>query len=622
MPPARESLAASAPQAQIPVGATIGGRFRVEGLAQQDAVSQTYRATDLAHSGAAAIRIVPMRVLGPAAEQLESDVERAGSLVHKNLVEVVNIGREADFFYIATEQLDGQTLRDFVDARRREGRNVSFKGTCNLITHVANGLERAASILPHGGLNPSAIWVNKAGRVKVAELGLSRALPLLARRGAPQGAPDQAYVAPEVLGGQQATLQSDVYSLGIILYEVLTGRLPTAPLRPPSQIAEDAPPAIDGVVMKALARDPNARFASVMDLRQALASVQAGGTGLPAAAARPMAAAPAPAPMPAPAAAPRPAAVVPTAPGEAHQAQVEEEAPEARRSTFGRSFNVAEVAGGAVDDAQERWLIQKDRLDFGPFSLAQIRAQIERGEILGEHMIVDSDTGARKKVKDFPALRDFSKTSERRLEQQRRAHAEIKHEKSEKRKSAFTRMFALIALLVVGGGVAFFVFTRKASDNGTLSSREEEADIDAFLKDVKLNISGGQVKNRAAGGGHHASHSSGPAGDGDFSADQNFGDASKYASAGDEVLDDGVIEDTMRNHYRGLIPCLMGERHKNPSVSEMSVDFVIRGTGKVSAVKVNGQKGGAFASCVLGRMPIFPKFNGVKTIASWSMSMR
>ena len=78
----------------------------------------------------------------------------------------------------------------------------------------------------------------------------------------------------------------------------------------------------------------------------------------------------------------------------------------------------------------------------------------------------------------------------------------------------------------------------------------------------------------------------------------------------------------MMKHYRGLVPCLMQERQRNPGVSEMSVDFVVRGTGKVSAVKVNGQKGGSFANCVLGRMPTFPKFNGNKTIASWSMSMR
>ena len=78
----------------------------------------------------------------------------------------------------------------------------------------------------------------------------------------------------------------------------------------------------------------------------------------------------------------------------------------------------------------------------------------------------------------------------------------------------------------------------------------------------------------------------------------------------------------MMNHYRGLVPCLMQARRGNPGLTEMSVDFVIRGTGKVSAVKVNGQKSGPFADCVLGRMPTFPKFNGSKTIASWSMSMK
>jgi hypothetical protein len=82
-----------------------------------------------------------------------------------------------------------------------------------------------------------------------------------------------------------------------------------------------------------------------------------------------------------------------------------------------------------------------------------------------------------------------------------------------------------------------------------------------------------------------------------------------------------VIQDTMMGHYRGLVPCLMSERKHNPGLNEMSLDFVVRGNGKVSAVKVNGQKG-SFASCILSRMPTFPKFNGSKTIASWSMSMR
>ncbi|HLK90526.1 MAG TPA: hypothetical protein VKZ18_11560, partial [Polyangia bacterium] len=288
------------------------------------------------------------------------------------------------------------------------------------------------------------------------------------------------------------------------------------------------------------------------------------------------------------------------------------------RSTLGRSFNVAEAAGGAIDEGQERWLIQKDKLDFGPFSLTQVRAQIARGEILGEHMIVDSDTGARKKVKDFAPLSEFTKTSERHREQNRRAAAEQKLESGDKKKRAATMFFSFIFLLAAGGGIFYFVWTRKADDGTKLAARSEDAEVDAFLKEVKLSFQSAHVAKRGSGG-HHPGGSK--ADDAEFNNDANFGDASKYSAGGDETLDDGVIGDTMMHHYRGLVPCLMAERKHNPSVTEMSVDFVVRGNGKVSAVKVNGQKG-AFASCVLSRMPTFPKFNGSKTIASWSMSLR
>jgi hypothetical protein len=85
-----------------------------------------------------------------------------------------------------------------------------------------------------------------------------------------------------------------------------------------------------------------------------------------------------------------------------------------------------------------------------------------------------------------------------------------------------------------------------------------------------------------------------------------------------------VIQTVMMGPYRSLVPCVMSERHKNPGLSDVSIDFVVLGTGKIKAVRVNGQGGGSFSSCIHDRMQSFgfPKFNGNKTIASWSMSMR
>jgi hypothetical protein len=233
-------------------------------------------------------------------------------------------------------------------------------------------------------------------------------------------------------------------------------------------------------------------------------------------------------------------------------------------------------------------------------------------------MIVDSDTGARKKVKDFPALKEFTKVAERRLEQMRRAKAEHSHEATEKKKSMATVLIIGVALAIVGGGMALYLTTRKAADGGQLASREEEAEVDSFLRDVKLNFATAHVAKRVAG--HHAGGGSG--GD-EFNNDMNIGDVTK-SGGGDETLDDNVIQRVMMGSYRSLVPCIMQEKHKNPGLSDVSIDFVVRGSGKVSAVKVNGQRGGAFPGCVLGRMQSFsfPRFNGSKTVASWSMSMR
>ncbi|HXU01559.1 MAG TPA: hypothetical protein VN903_11240 [Polyangia bacterium] len=82
-----------------------------------------------------------------------------------------------------------------------------------------------------------------------------------------------------------------------------------------------------------------------------------------------------------------------------------------------------------------------------------------------------------------------------------------------------------------------------------------------------------------------------------------------------------TIKDTMTTHYRKLVPCMFVERNAGAQVSELAVDFVVRPSGKVTAVKVNGQKTGRLSDCILGRMPEFPPFSGEKTVASWALDV-
>ena len=102
----------------------------------------------------------------------------------------------------------------------------------------------------------------------------------------------------------------------------------------------------------------------------------------------------------------------------------------------------------------------------------------------------------------------------------------------------------------------------------------------------------------------------------------NLGDAS--GEGGDETLDQTVVQSVMKQNFKVLVGCILEERRRNPGLHNVDMDFIIKGTGNVSGVKVNGQTESAFAHCMLGKMQTvsFPHFNGAKTHASFSLSMK
>ena len=176
---AADSLSAGRGRLPDRTGTVIAGRFRLEVLIAREGGTEVYQAIDGTTGAPHAVRLVPLAaVVGPP-ERLLAEVEKTQALRHKNLVEVEAVGIDGDVMFVAAELIDGQTLREFIDAKRAEGRGTSLKGACNLVAHVANALDYASRVGRHGALNPAIIWVNRAGRVRVSGLGIGAAVPAL-----------------------------------------------------------------------------------------------------------------------------------------------------------------------------------------------------------------------------------------------------------------------------------------------------------------------------------------------------------------------------------------------------------------------------------------------------------
>ncbi len=358
---------------QIAAGVLVGGRFQVQRFVAEECGSETYQAQD--SEGGASVSLRVFSAKGMPRTVAETDLGKAAGIPHKNLATLVAWGIEGDRVYVASEATDGATLRQLIDARRGGGGVIGLTHAHILLGHVVNALDTVHSSLVHGGINPAAIKVTSAGRVKLTDLGLSRALPALTRRGGPDSNSQGAYLAPEVAAGEELSPAADVYSLAAILYELLTGHAPASPLWPPSQVNSAIPHAVDAVVARGMAPLPETRFSRPQELWQALGAVLA------------------------------------------NMAEVVERPVLASglllRVWPWKSFSVADAV--RLTEEYERWLVQKDKLDYGPFSLAQVMAQMEKGIFTGDDIIVDVDSGDRQKIREHPQLVEFTRATERRL---------------------------------------------------------------------------------------------------------------------------------------------------------------------------------------------------------------
>jgi serine/threonine protein kinase len=264
-------------------GRVLGGRYELRELLGRGGMAEVYLGLDRVLQ-----RPVAVKVLGGWLGDDDRFVERfrrealaAARLSHPDLVAVYDTGSDDGVHYIVMEHVPGETLGDVL---RREGRLPAERATV-IARSVARALAVAhAAGIVHRDVKPANVMLAPGGRTKVMDLGIARTLEgeSLTRTTSILGSPN--YLSPEQARGETVDARSDIYSLGCVLYEMLSGRPPFDAESPvavaykhvhedpplPSAIEPSVPAALDAVTLRAMAKDPDERFRSAEELADAL----------------------------------------------------------------------------------------------------------------------------------------------------------------------------------------------------------------------------------------------------------------------------------------------------------------------------------------------------------------
>src|SRR5438105_235167 len=267
--------------ARFAPGDLLGGRYRIIALLGKGGMGEVYRADDLTLEQAVALKFLPdaWSQNADAIARFRNEVRVARQVSHPNVCRVYDLSEVEGHYFLSMEYVDGEDLGSLL---RRIGRLPPDKAV-EIARKLCAGLAAAheKGIL-HRDLKPANVMLDSRGQVLLTDFGLAGIAGEIAGHDITSGTP--AYMAPEQLAGEEVTIRSDIYSLGLVLYEIFTGKLPfesdtlaglerarreTSP-ESLTTLVRDVDPAVERIILRCLQPKPGLRPPSALSVAAAL----------------------------------------------------------------------------------------------------------------------------------------------------------------------------------------------------------------------------------------------------------------------------------------------------------------------------------------------------------------
>lgn len=262
------------------IGKRIGNRYEILALIGGGGMSLVYQAKDIFLNRIVAVKVLREQFTGDNEfiRRFRREAQAVASLSHPNIVSIYDVGQDKDIHYLVMEFIKGKTLKEIIDDQAP----LPLDETVDFVKQICDALEHAhENAIVHRDIKPHNIIVTRGGRVKVTDFGIARAVSTATVTHTRGIIGSVHYFSPEQAKGELTDEKSDIYSLGIVLYELVTGKLPfqgESPISvalmhiqneptPPSHYNPELPVKIENIILKAINKNPVERYDSASKMR-------------------------------------------------------------------------------------------------------------------------------------------------------------------------------------------------------------------------------------------------------------------------------------------------------------------------------------------------------------------